>query len=133
MLRFKIFLRYTAFWIFFAVCFAVMFVFLVTAVMGVTSGLMLAVLGTAIIMFKASFIISELAPELMLFGGLCGAFFTAFLGVSAIKLGFAVSRQFLRVRRRCYRLREDFYEKQVPLVPDEHADENIDEQTGETE
>lgn len=106
MIRFKIFLRYTAFWIFFAVCFAVMFVFLVAAVMGITTGVMLAVLGTAIIMFKASFIITELAPELMLFGGLCGAFFTAFLGMAAIKIGFVVSRMFLKVKRRCDKLRE---------------------------
>ncbi len=106
LIRFKIFLRYTAFWTFFAICFAVMFVFLVAAVMGITSGVMLAVLGTAIIMFKASFIITELAPELMLFGGLCGAFFTAFLGLTAIKIGFGVSRIFFKVKRRCDKLRE---------------------------
>lgn len=107
MTRFKIFLRYTAFWIFFAFCFAVMFVFLVAAVMGVTAGVMLAVLGIAIIMFKASFIISQLAPEIMLFGGLCGAFFTAFLGLSAIKIGFCVSRLFIKVKRQCDKLREE--------------------------
>lgn len=106
MIRFKIFLRYTAFWLFFAVCFAIMFVFLAAAVMGITTGVMLAVLGIAIIMFKASFIISRLAPELMLFGGLCGAFFTAFLGVCAIKIGFGVSKLFIKVKRRCDKLRE---------------------------
>lgn len=87
-------------------CFAVMFVFLVAAVTGITAGVMLAVLGLAIIMFKASFIITELAPELMLFGGLCGAFFTAFLGMAAIKLGFMISRLFIRVKRQCDKLRE---------------------------
>lgn len=107
LIRFKIFLRYTAFWVFFAVCFAVMFVFLVAAVTGITAGVMLAVLGTAIIMFKASFIISGLAPEIMLFGGLFGAFFTAFLGLTAIKMGFGVSRTFLKVKRRCDKLREE--------------------------
>lgn len=107
MTRFKIFLRYTAFWLFFAVCFAVMFVFLIAAVMGVTAGVMLAVLGIAIIMFKADFIISQLAPELMLFGGLCGAFFTAFLGLCAIKIGFCVSKVFIKVKRQCDKLREE--------------------------
>ena len=123
MLRFKIFLRYTVFWIFFAVCFAVMFVFLVAAVMGITAGLMLAVLGTAIIMFKASFIISALAPELMLFGGLCGAFFTAFLGMTAIKIGFGVSKVFVRVRRRCEKLRDGIgYRSTAKADGDEEID-----------
>ena len=124
MIQFKIFFKYTLFWILFAVCFAVMFVFLAAAVMGITAGVMLAVLGTAIIMFKASFIISELAPELMLFGGLCGAFFTAFLGTSAIKIGFLVSRLFIRVKRQCDKLRESVYN--MPTAP--AAD---DEQLGE--
>lgn len=107
MTRFKIFLRYTAFWIFFAVCFVVMFVFLMAAVMGVTAGVMLSVLGIAVIMFKADFIITQLAPEIMLFGGLCGAFFTAFLGLSAIKIGFCISRSFIKVKRKCDKLREE--------------------------
>lgn len=123
MIRFKIFLRYTTFWIFFAVCFAVMFVFLVAAVMGITSGIMLAVLGTAIIMFKAGFIISELAPELMLFGGLCGAFFTAFLGMTAIKIGFIISRVFIRVRRQCDKLMESCYILEEPEDDEEQIDD----------
>ena len=109
MIRLKIFCLYTLFWILFAVCFAVMFVFLVAAIMGITAGVMLAVLGTAIIMFKAGFIISGLAPEIMLFGGLCGAFFTAFLGMTAIKIGFCVSRVFLKVQRLCGKLRDMEY------------------------
>ena len=132
MLQFKIFCRYTGFWIFFTICFAIMFTFLVAAVMGITSGLMLAVLGTAIIMFKANFIISELAPEIMLFGGLCGAFFTAFLGVTAIKIGFIVSKLFLRVRRRCDKLRESCRTAQVPIVSNE-TNEHIDEPADETD
>ena len=107
------------FWIFFAVCFAVMFVFLVAAIMGITAGVMLAVLGTAIIMFKASFIISALAPELMLFGGLCGACFTAFLGMTTIKLGFCVSRLFIRVKRQCDKLIDSEYRP----IAEEAADE----------
>ena len=123
MLRFKIFLRYTAFWTFFGICFAVMFVFLTAAIMGVTSGVMLAVLGTAIIMFKAGFIISGLAPELMLFGGLCGACFTAFLGMTAIKLGFIVSRVFLMTKRKCDKLRDSEYTREA----EDNADEPVDD------
>ena len=126
MIQFKIFFKYTLFWILFALCFAVMFVFLVAAVMGITSGVMLAVLGTAIIMFKASFIISELAPELMLFGGLCGAFFTAFLGAAAIKIGFLISRLFIRVKRQCDKLRDSVNNISiVPAADDEQINEEI--------
>lgn len=102
----KIFLSYTGFFVVFALCFAVMFVFLLAAVMGITAGVLLAVLGVAMIMFKADFIITQIAPEIMLFGGLSGAFFTAFLGALAVKLGYCVSRLFLRTRRRCERLRD---------------------------
>lgn len=123
MVRFKIFLKYTAFWIFFAMCFAVMFVFLTAAIMGVTSGVMLAVLGTAIIMFKAGFIISGLAPEIMLFGGLCGACFTAFLGMTAIKLGFCVSRLFIRIKRQCDKLIDSEYSS----IAEEAAGEQVDD------
>lgn len=104
--RLKIFFWYLGFLLVFVICFAVMFVFLTAAVMGVTAGLLLAVLGVAMLMFKADFIITALAPEIMLFGGLAGAFFTAFLGLLAVKTGFAVSRLFVRVRHRCERLRD---------------------------
>ena len=87
-------------------CFAVMFVLLTAAVMGIPSGVMLSVLGLAILMFKADFVITELAPELMLFGGLSGAFLAAFLGTSAVKLGYLVSKLFLKLRRRRERLAE---------------------------
>ena len=123
MLRLKIFLLYTLFWIFFALCFSVMFVFLVAGIMGVTAGVMLAVLGTAIIMFKASFIISALAPEIMLFGGLCGAFFAAFLGMTAIKIGFCVSRMFVRIGRRCNRMREKYYNAELLEIGEEQIEE----------
>lgn len=103
--RLKIFIRYAFFGLIFAICFAVMFVFLLAAVMGITAGALLAVLGIAMIMFKADFIVTALAPEIMLFGGLTGMFFSAFLGLCAIKLGYMVSRLFVRTRRRCERLR----------------------------
>lgn len=105
-IRLEIFFRYAVFWLLFIISFAVMFVFLVSAVTGITAGLMLAVLGAAMIMFKADFVITALAPELMLFGGLTGAFFTAFLGLVAVKIGFCICRLFVKTGRKCGRLRE---------------------------
>lgn len=106
MIRFGIALRYIGFCLLFIICFAVMFAFLVSAVVGITAGVMLAVLGVAMIMFKADFIITALAPELMLFGGLTGAFFTAFLGLVAVKIGYWICRLFVKLERKCARLRE---------------------------
>lgn len=105
-IRLGIALRYMGFSLIFIISFAVMFVFLVLAVVGITAGVMLAVLGVAMIMFKADFIITALAPEIMLFGGLAGACFTACLGLVAVKIGYCVCRLFVRVERKCAGLRE---------------------------
>ena len=104
-IRLGIALRYIGFFLLFIICFAVMFVFLVSAVVGITAGLMLAVLGIAMIMFKADFIITALAPEIMLFGGLAAAFFTAFLGLVAVKMGYWICRLFVKLERKCASLR----------------------------
>lgn len=106
MIRLGIALRYAGFFLIFIVSFAVMFVFLVSAVTGITAGIMLAVLGIAMIMFKADFIITALAPEIMLFGGLAGAFFTAFLGLLAVKIGYCVSKLFVKIGQKCERLKD---------------------------
>lgn len=103
--KIKVFLRYASFGILFTVVFAVMFVLLTAAVIGIPLGVMMAFFGFAMLIFKADFVMTELAPELMLFGGLSGAFFAAFVGLFAVKLGFIVSRLFIKVRRRCDRLR----------------------------
>lgn len=104
--KIKVFLYYAGFWIIFTAAFAVMFTMLTAAVMGVPFGVMLSIFGVAVLVFHADFVISELSPQLMLFGGLAGAFFAAFLGLLAVKLGYAVSRLFIRIKRRCDRLRE---------------------------
>lgn len=104
--KIKVFLYYTGFWIVFAAVFAMMFAMLAAAVMGVPFGLMMSVMGVAVLIFRADFVISELSPQLMVFAGLAGAFFAAFLGLLAVKMGYAVSRLFLRIKRRCDRLRE---------------------------
>lgn len=103
--RIKVFLRYAAFWTLFAAVFALMFALLSAAVIGIPLGVMMAFFGMAMLIFKADFVMTELAPELMLFGGLGGAFFAAFTGLVAVKLGFAVARLFIRVKRHCDRLR----------------------------
>lgn len=96
---------YAGFWALFAVNFAVMFVMLFICVLGVPSGVMLAVLGAAVLIFKADFVITVLAPQVMLFGGISAAFLSAFLGLLAVKMGFWISRLFVRIRRRCDRLK----------------------------
>ena len=101
----RVFLRYTAFWTAFAVAAAVMLVMLTAAVIGVPLGAMMAVFGVAVLMFKADFVITELAPQVMLFGGLSAGFFSASLGLIAVKLGFVISRGLIKVRRRCDKLR----------------------------
>lgn len=105
MKRLKVAALYTGFWLIFAVCFAVMFAMLVLCVTGIPFGIMTAVLGVAVLIFKADFVLTRLAPELMLFGGLCCAFLTAFLGALAVKLGFVASRFFVKIKRRCDSLR----------------------------
>lgn len=106
MTAFKVILRYTAFWAAFAVTVAVMLVMLTVAVIGVPLGAMMAVFGVAVLMFKADFVITELAPQVMMFGGLSAGFFSASIGLIAVKLGFFISRCFIKVRRKCDKLRE---------------------------
>lgn len=106
MTKFKVFLYYTCYWVFFAVMFAVMFALLIIAAVGIPFGVMLLIFGTAALIFKEDLIITELAPPFMLFGGLSLMFLSAACGLIAVKLGYFVSRRFLRVKRRCDRLRE---------------------------
>lgn len=91
---------YTGFWTLWLIVFAVMFVLLTVAVVGIPSGIMMSGLGLIILLFKADFVITELAPEIMLFGGAAAAFFSAFLGALAVKLGFRISHLFVRIRKR---------------------------------
>ena len=106
MARFKVFLYYTCYWLFFAIIFVVMFALLIIAAAGIPFGVMLLIFGTAALIFKEDLIITELAPPLMLFGGLSLMFLSAACGLIAVKLGYFVSRRFLRVKRRCDKLRE---------------------------
>ena len=106
MAKFKVFLFYTCYWLLFAVTFAVMFALLLIAAVGIPFGVMLLIFGTAALIFKEDLIITELAPPFMLFGGLSMMFLSAACGLIAVKLGFFVSRRFIKVKRRCDRLRE---------------------------
>lgn len=101
----KVFCLYFAYWTFFAVVAAVMLALLTAALCGVPAGLMLGVFGVAVLAFRADFIITELSGQLMLFGGLACACACACAGLLAVKAGFVTARLFLRVKRRCDRLR----------------------------
>lgn len=104
--KFKVILYYAGYWLLFAVIFAVMFALLVIAAAGIPFGVMLMIFGAAALIFKEDLIITELAPPFMLFGGLSLMFLSAACGLIAVKLGYFASRRFLKVKRRCDRLRE---------------------------
>lgn len=103
--RLKVWAIYAGFAVLFAAVFAVMLVLLVTAVIGVPAGIMLGVFGLAIRLFRVDFIITELSPLMMIFGGAAGAFACAFCGLLGVKAGFMISRLFLSAQRVCDRLR----------------------------
>lgn len=102
---FKVRAAYFAYTIVFLVTFAVMLLLLTLAAVGIPMGVIFGVFGVAVKLFKADFIMTQLAPELMIFGGLAAACGTAFCGLLAVKAGFMVSRLFLKIKRRCDRLR----------------------------
>ena len=101
----KVRTAYFAYLIVFLITFAVMLFLLTLAAVGIPMGIIFGVFGVAVKLFKADFIITHLAPELMIFGGLAAACGTAFCGLLAVKAGFMVSRFFLKIKRRCDRLR----------------------------
>lgn len=104
--KFRVALYYICYWLVFAIVFAVMFALFVIAAVGIPFGVMLLIFGAAALIFKEDLIITELAPQLMLFGGLSLMFLSAACGLFAVKLGFFVSRRFIRVKRHCDRLRD---------------------------
>lgn len=105
MIRLKVWSIYFGFALLFTAVCAVMLAVLTAALIAVPAGLLVGVMGAALLIFESPFIVTDLSPELMLFGGFCAAFSAAFLGFAVIKAGFAASRLFLYVRKRCDRLR----------------------------
>lgn len=103
--KFKVALLYSCYALVFALVFCSMLVMLTIAAAGVPAGLMLFVFGVAMLLFKADFILTDFAPQFILFGGACAAFVSAFLGLCAVKAGFMVSRLFLKIKRRCDHIR----------------------------
>lgn len=126
----KVTLRYFCFCTVFALCFAVMFAILLVAVIGVTFGVIMTTFGTAVLLFHADFIISGIAPEIMLFGGLTAVFVSGFLGMLAVKLGYIVSRFFLRTRRSCEKLREreEFSEENTEILEKTKNESELEEE-----
>lgn len=105
MTRLKVSMIYLAYALLFVAVFAVMLAVLTAAVLLIPAGLLFAVLGGAMLAFDAGFILTELSPLVMLFGGLFTSSISAFAGLCAVKLGMLIWRLFLKVRRRCDRLR----------------------------
>ena len=103
--RLKVRGLYLAYALLFAVVFAVMLAVLTSAVLLIPAGLLFAVLGGAMLVFDTGFILTELSPLIMLFGGLFAASLSAFAGLCAVRLGMLVWRLFLKVRCTCDRLR----------------------------
>lgn len=87
----------------------------------------MAIFGTAILIFRADFIISGIAPEIMLFGGLTAAFFSGFIGLLAVKIGFIVSHFFLSTRRYCEKIREkeEDYSSEPDKSPETQSSEYV--------
>lgn len=104
MTRFKVFVHYTCYWLVFALTFAVMFALLLAAAVGIPFGVMLLIFGIAASV-GGELVITELAPRFMMFGGPAVIFLSAACGLVAVKLGFVIARRFLKVKRRCDRLR----------------------------
>ncbi len=103
--RLKVWCIYAFYSVLFVLAFAVMLALITTALVCIPAGFFFALVGGAMLCFDTSFVLTALAPEIMLFGGLFIAAFTAFLGFVAVKLGFAEAKLFCVLRRYCDRLR----------------------------
>lgn len=105
MTRLRVFAVYAAYFVFFAVFFVIMAVLFIICAMGIPLGLMMAFFGFVMIAFKADFVVTELAPPVMLFGGISCAAVAAALGLIALKIGFFVCRMFRRTKLHCDKIR----------------------------
>ena len=105
MSRVKVWCMYSLYAVLFAVVFVIMLVLLTAAAVGVPAGLVFSVFGAAVMLFEADFVITQLSPTLMLFGGLRASFASALCGLIAVRVGFMISSLFLRIKRRCDKLR----------------------------
>ena len=105
MSRIKVFVAYSAYAILFVIVFVIMLSSITAAVVCIPFGLFLGLVGGVMMLFDTSFILTELAPEIMLFGGLFGACFSAFLGFASVKMGIGAAVIFSKVRRYCDRIR----------------------------
>ena len=103
--RMKVWCYYALYAILFVVVFAFILAMVTAAFVCIPAGGFLALVGGAMLYFKVNFVLTELAPEIMLFGGLFMACISAFLGLVSVRAGFAVWKLFGVVRRHCDRLR----------------------------
>ena len=105
MIRLRVCALYFAYALLFIAAFAVMLAAISAAVLLIPLGLLFAVLGGAMLVVDTEFILTELSPVVMLFGGLFSASFSAFIGLCSVRLGMLVWRVFLKIRRTCDRMR----------------------------
>lgn len=105
MTRLKVWCIYSGYTVLFAVTFVVILAVLTGALVMVPTGIFFGAVGGALLIADTPYIVTELSPKLMLFGGLFAAFAAAFLGFAAVKIGFLISRLFRCVRKHCDRLR----------------------------
>lgn len=105
MTRLKVSALYFAYTLIFIAAFAVMLAAITAAVLLIPAGLLFAVLGGAMLAVETEFILTELSPIVMLFGGLFAASFSAFVGLCSVRLGMLVWKLFLKIKRTCDRMR----------------------------
>ena len=105
MIRLRVWCAYSAYAVLFTFIFAVILATVTAAVICIPSGFFLGLVGGVMLVFDTDFVLTELAPEIMLFGGLFAACFSAFLGFVGVKLGIGAGMLFNKVRRYCDRIR----------------------------
>ena len=103
--RIRVWCVYFAYAVIFVIVFVIILCGITLAVICIPSGLFLGLVGGAMLIFDTSFVLTRLAPEIMLFGGLFSACFTAFIGFVCVKLGLFSAHLFDKVRRYCDRVR----------------------------
>ena len=103
--RLKVWCAYLGYAVLFAIVFVILLCTLTTAFLCIPTGIFLGLVGGAMLLFKTEFVLTELAPQILLYGGIFVASLSAFVALLAVKLGILAARIFEKVRRHCDRLR----------------------------
>ena len=103
--RLKVWGYYSAYAVAFVVAFAVMLAVLSAAMICLPAGLLFGVVGAATLIMDSGFIVTDMSPQLMMFGGFFAVAASALCALLSVKGGIAMAHLFTAVRRRCDRLR----------------------------